>query len=54
MKKSVLFALLGISTTEALKITEKEADAKSDTQSSYELIQAMVDLEAKQDEFDHQ
>jgi len=74
MKKSVLIALLGLSTTEGMKISQKE-DSKSASaqtaqgapeqanssnstsslaQTGFEYVQAIAELEAKQDDFDHQ
>ena len=76
MKKSVLIALLGLTTTEGMKVNQKD-DTESQgppaahdgaskngsgnaTKSSalvetgFEFVQAIADLDAKQDAFDHE
>lgn len=46
MKTSVLYALMGMSVTEATPDALESAD--------FQLIQQLVNLEARQDELDHQ
>ena len=54
MKKSVLFALLGLSTVEADDVPAQTAVQTENIKEGMNLVQQIADLDALQDELDHQ
>jgi len=69
MKKSVLIALLGLNSTEAVKVNQKDNSAQSEPataekaqpvanstliENGFDLVQTIANLEARQDDFDFQ